>query len=351
MTSYCVYLAKAVIPYETCLIYPYPERIYWWHFAGIVGAIGVVLGSIRWLLKARALAFGICFFTVNVVFLLQVLGAGHAFQADRFVYIGYIGLFFAMAATAQELVGNARVSKWVGIGLGGLLTALFAAMSLQYIPKWANSGSIWSDMIEKYPRRFPLAYVNRGEYLQSTRQGDLGMADFTAAIELAPLLHLGYLHRGDLYFERGEDVNAIMDYSRVLEILGPYGPDPLKNDAIAQAVGNRGSLHARNGRFGMALADLNQALSMHPEVENLRNSRGLTHFYMGNYAGALADFSAILQQNSNSVAALVNRGSCYFALHQWQEALADCDQALQLDPANQTALGIRQVAMDSLHLR
>ncbi|HEX2900018.1 MAG TPA: tetratricopeptide repeat protein, partial [Bacteroidia bacterium] len=337
LNAFFIYLVKAVIPYETCIVYPYPAAVGIQHVLGAVAAMGMVLAAILLRKKAPSLFFGMAFFAVSVVFVLQILGAGHAYQADRFTYISYIGLFFAMAMGAQRLAASNRSRTLVLAGLGVVMVGFYGIRSREYIPKWENSFTIWSDMIEKYPNRFALAYINRGDHLRLHQQKDRGMADFSTAISLNPNFYMGYLNRADLCFELGEDARAIADYTQALRLLGPFGEDAEHNLIIVQALGNRGSLHARNGRFQEALADLNPALAQLPDDLNLLNSRALTWLDLGMFPEAIADLSAILELQPRSVNARINRGVAYMNIGKLDDALRDFDMALQDDPQNQSA--------------
>ncbi len=338
LNTFSVYVLKAAIPYETCLVYPYPRHLEFQHVLGAVMAL--VLGMAAFLMRRRWVewSFGLVFFALHVVFLLQIVGAGHAYQADRFTYLAYFGLFFAMAMAVQRIVADQRSRILVAVLVLGLMNLGFAIRSIQYIPKWENSLTIWSDMIRKYPRRFALAYINRGEYLKTAQMEDSGWTDFNTAIELQPDYYLAYLHRGDLGFLRGLDAQAIADYTMVLKLAGPYGENELFNDALTQAQGNRGSLFVRTGRPQEGLIDLNLALGQKPQNLDFLFSRALAYGDLGNLPMAIQDFSSLLDLEPNSVPALINRAVAYLNTGQTENAERDLDRALQLDPGNESAL-------------
>ena len=69
-------------------LYPYPHEIPWYFYVSII-ILPVVLFGLWWAYKNKhkAVFFGLIFFIVNIVFLLQILAAGQGFIADRFTYI------------------------------------------------------------------------------------------------------------------------------------------------------------------------------------------------------------------------------------------------------------------------
>jgi len=96
--SFSVYLYKLFIPYPMSPLYPYPKPLPIWVYLSPLLFAAVWYGVYRaWKADRRIWVFGMLFFFFNVMFLLQVLGAGQGFLADRFTYVPYFG-FFAIAA-------------------------------------------------------------------------------------------------------------------------------------------------------------------------------------------------------------------------------------------------------------
>ncbi len=349
-TAYAVYVVKAFIPYETCTFYPYPKTVESIYLLGMAAALAIVAASI-WLHKlSRETTFGLAFFTVNIMFLLQILGAGSAFMADRFSYIAYIGLFFAMAMVAQRLSAKNKKLMPVLAACLGLLIVVSGFLSVQYVKAWENSDTLWSDVIKKYPRKVVLAYVNRGQYLRRKGQNDRAFADFNTAIELQPNYFLSYLNRGNIYFDRGQNDEALTDYSKVLSILAPIDttPNGFREPAISGALSNRGAIYSRKGMRAEAFADFRLALKFNPLDKNTWNNRAVSYFDMGDYANAIKDFSEYLKLEPGSGGVINARGVCYLRLSQFKEALVDFDAAIKLSPNEASFYGNRAYAYFSL---
>ncbi|MBP6639263.1 MAG: tetratricopeptide repeat protein [Bacteroidia bacterium] len=361
-TSYCLYIVKAVVPYETCTFYPYPKAVTTLHYVGLASAIGAIIGAIFLRKVAKEVTFGLAFFSVNIIFLLQIVGAGSAFFSDRFTYIAYIGLFFALAMLAQRAVKAKPALMPVVAGIAGLWVLGSAVLTWQYVPAWQNTDTLWTDVMEKYPRKVVLAYVNRAQYLrrhsqylrsqnktaEAQAEFDRAFQDLTTAIELQPNYHLGYLNRGNIFFDRGEDDKALADYTKVLEILGPIDFNKRIDNAAAGALSNRGAIYSRKGMRMEALADLDLALKINPKDKNTWNNRAVTHFDMGNYTKAIADFTELLKYEPNLSGAVNARGVCYMRLGKWQESLADFNKAVQMDPKSGAFISNRAIAHANL---
>ncbi|MBK8923358.1 MAG: hypothetical protein IPM81_17915 [Saprospirales bacterium] len=90
--SFCVYLYKVILPYPMSPLYPYPKPLPVWVYLSPVLFFAVWFGVYRlWKMDRRMWIFGMLFFFFNVMFLLQVFGAGQGFLADRFTYVPYFG--------------------------------------------------------------------------------------------------------------------------------------------------------------------------------------------------------------------------------------------------------------------
>jgi len=114
--------------------------------------------------------FGLAFFFINIVLVLQFFAVGQAIMADRYTYIPYIGLFFILGWWLDEVPDVQKTSKSL---LKPILTAGLSILALICCAQtywrcevWKNSETLWTDAIDKYPNRIIVAYNNRGYYLR-----------------------------------------------------------------------------------------------------------------------------------------------------------------------------------------
>lgn len=361
-TSFVIYVGKSIVPWETCTFYPYPKEVTWHYWLGLAGAMGMIAGAALLWKKAREVTFGLAFFSVNIIFLLQIVGAGSAYLADRFTYVAYIGLVFSLAMLAQRVVTDRKSLLPVLGGAGVVLLLVCAFMTFQYIPAWTDSDTLWTDVQEKYPRKVVLSYVNRGQYLRrhgqylanhGNPQGaksefDRAFEDFNTGISLQPNYHLGYLNRGNIYFDRGENDKALADYSKVLEILGPIDLNKRVDPAAAGALSNRGAIYSRKGMYQEALVDLNLAVKINKSDQNTWNNLAATYMNMKDFPKAIENFNEFLKFAPNSHAAIDARGLCYANLGKWQDALNNYNKAVSMAPNQASYLYNRAIAQFNL---
>jgi protein O-mannosyl-transferase len=356
--SFAVYIVKALVPYEVCTFYPYPEELTDLHYIGAIAAAGIVAGAVLLRKISRETTFGIVFFAVNIVFLLQIVGAGSAYLADRFTYMAYIGLFFALAMVLQRLVAARKHLVPVAVMAALPLLAVSVYQTWKYIPAWQNSITLWTDVIDKYPEKVVLAYVNRGQMVrrdaQKQREGETqaqwdarrqlqteqAFQDFNTAIKLKGTYHLGYLNRGNIYFDRGENEKALADYTKVIELNSPINFKKKIEPAVGGAYSNRGGINARMGKYPEAIADLEMALKVNKAInvqdKNVWNNLAATHSAANNHPKAVEAFTEYLRfQDLTPVErtnALNGRGFSYMQVGKWNEAITDFNAAIAQNP-------------------
>ena len=151
------YIYKFFIPNPLSPLYPYPANLEWFHYVSAVLPfllLGVLIFTFK---KARPIFFGLLFFLVNVVFVLQLVGAGQAYLADRFTYIAYLGLFFMVCWYLQKITGDNIQYQSVAIGGMTIIIAIFTFISFNQTKIWKNGETMWSHVL-KYHEDTPLPW-------------------------------------------------------------------------------------------------------------------------------------------------------------------------------------------------
>ncbi len=338
--SYCVYLVKAVVPYALCPVYPYPATLAPIFYVAPLIVLAIV--AALWFLYRRgnhAVGFGFAFFTVNVVFVLQILGAGQGFIADRFPYIAYLGLFFVAAKYFDSLVA---LKDWRGFtqGAAAVAVAVFGFITWKQCAIWKDGDTLWTAVVCKYPGD-PFAYGQRGFYLRSQAAKTNGdqtkrlyadsLNDYNRAVEIldgAP----GFTQqkvtvhnsRGKTLFDMGRTQDAIADYSRAIQL------DP----TFAEAYINRGAALGKSRQNDLALADFNKGVELKPEAANGYFNRSIAYSEMNKFDLAVRDYDKYLTFEPNNIPVLYERAMAKRKLGRHSEAIDDFNQILRIN-ANQ----------------
>jgi len=285
--SLVVYYIKALVPFKLSPLYPYPSKIDWPFYVSIISFL--VTGAAlyyTYMKKHKVLFFGLSFFFVNIVMLLQILGAGQGFLADRFTYIAYFGLFFIIAYYLGQLIKTKPNFKMPVYAVCGLVCMAYAYMTFQQNKIWENSGTMWTHVL-KYYKKSTLPWGNRANYHRDAGMTGEALNDYSEVINLDQRNPEPYNSRARLYFnfnERDSLLKALDNYNKAIE---------LKPTDVEYVV-NRGATYAKLGDLQNSLKNLNEAEKIDPSFANIYLNRSVIFNQMGDYPKALADIDRFL---------------------------------------------------------
>lgn len=166
--------------------------------------------------------------------------------------------------------------------------------------------------------RYAEAYVKRGLAYYRSAQYETAIVDYTETLKLKRYQADAYASRGDAYQSLGDLQRAIEDYSASLkrrwnasvmqkraETYFKYGDtqkalleydDLIKRKPTAMAYYGRGnvylhrSIRGNENRLKLALADLNQAITLEPRFASAYVSRAQVHTHLGDRTLASQDY-------------------------------------------------------------
>ena len=336
--SFCTYLYKLVFPHPMSPLYPYPRPLPLVVYLSPI-LFFAVWGAVYlyWKKDRRPFVFAALFFFFNVMFLLQVFGAGQGFLADRFTYVPYFG-FFALAAWAYDhySAGNAKLRGNLNLA-AGLVFVVFAIWTVKQIGIWENGGTLWTHVMKYEEDKNSLPYWNRGQFLRSQGKFDLALADYTKAINIEPKNPELHNSRGKTYFDMamgGKFPNKVGEYTQkaIEDFNAGLSKPKAKPKSKAEMLINRGAAHASLGRFDQALKDLNEGVTVDPENKNGYLNRSLVYFNLKQFENAITDYTKYLTFDPYNANIWYERGMLRRSLDKAQEALTDLNRAIELDP-------------------
>lgn len=316
-----VYLAKFIFPYVMSPLYPYPAtlptQIY---IIGPIATIGILGFSYLAFKKDwRPYLFGTLFFLFNVMFVLQVVGAGQGFLADRFTYIPYAGLMFMVAYAGQWLIKEKKqVGQYALYGFGGLM-ALYMLMTWKQNGVWTDSDTLWTHVL-KYSDKTPLPYRNRANFRRDEGRTEEALADYNSALKLKPDGAL-YNSRAKLYFNQKKYELALEDYNRAISMDSTEG----------EYFINRGAVFALGNNLPKALEDFNKGLTLRPDHANGYKNRSLVFQSFGQWDKAVEDINTYLRMHPEDADIWYERGRIKNAQNKPAEGLPDLERAIQLN--------------------
>jgi tetratricopeptide (TPR) repeat protein len=319
--AYLVYIFKAVIPYELSAIYPDPTHLTWYHYLSpfIVGLLGYFTWK-AYRLKMHHLVFGVLFFTVNIMFMLQILSAGQGFLADRYTYIAYLGIFLTIGFVVSKLFEQTKWKSQIKVGLVIYFLILMATTWKQN-ETWKNGETLWTNVIEHYDD-IVSPWSNRANYYRDNKQFEKAQSDYAKALSLDPSDHEVYNSRGKMYFDMGNALGSISDFNKAIELDANKGAYYI----------NRGISQGQLASYEKSLLDLNKGLQLEPDHVNGYRNRCNVYFLKGDFENALKDTQLFLKYNPYISQVWSIQSVCYERTGNFYQALRSINMALQIDP-------------------
>ena len=278
------YLCKFFLPVNLSVIYPYPQN----KFLSIgIGYILILLFAFVCFKLFRSsqklLLFGLLFFIVNLILVLQFIPFGQVLTADRYMYLPIIGIAFSLVSVIPFREKSLKLTVI-------FLILIFGALTFKRTEVWKNSIALYSDILKKYP------------------QSEIALSSLGAE-----------------YMLIGENSKALTYLNEAIH----SNPDYLKG------YYNRGLLFAKNDRFEEALKDLTKAtqLKNYPKVYV---SRAEVYYTLRDYSKSLSDAQTVLRTEPNNVGANFITANCYADLDQLENALTYYNKCVVLNPNEKT---------------
>jgi tetratricopeptide (TPR) repeat protein len=334
----CLYLIKFILPINLSGLYPYPstpERT----MPLIVHLAPLIIAVLAFIIfklfrRNRLVLFGFLFFFANIVTVLKFIPVADAIIADRYSYISYIGLFFAVGYGFNKLLNTPFYQPWKKfIQYGGIaLLVLLSSLTWARTMVWKDSFTFWGDAVAKNSGYWR-GYYCMGEECYSKGDYSSALKYFTEAIEhdkyTPPLV---FMWRGTTYIEKMHNADAaIADFKKVLDFGNKQDPSQLEGRL------NLGLAYYRKGVYDSALTMYSELIAMAPGEAQAYFQRGLVYQY-GNHPQsqlALADYNKAININPDYLDAYLNRGALYVdQLEKYDLGIADFNKAMELDPTN-----------------
>jgi tetratricopeptide (TPR) repeat protein len=295
------YLVMMFIPKGLAAFHTYPD-LTGGRFPAMVylspvinlGLFGLVAYSLRF---TRIVFFGVFFFLITILLVLQILPVGGALIAERYTYVPYIGLFLILAYYAVFLLQKNTTPVMVKLLTIAVLTGFsagFLVTTYQRIAVWKDALTLWRDVVKKYPGQNYNSYYQLGTALKKNNQPDEALEAFDISLKLKPSA-LTYNNRGNIYNSRKQYDLAMKDYEAALNL------DP----TLHTAYNNRGVIEATLGDYGPAMRDFSKAISLKQDYTDAYRNRGQIKQLQNDLQGALADWEIAASYGDEAAAKLL----------------------------------------------
>lgn len=326
--SSMIYFIRFLIPYPLSAYHPFPP---------VSDPGAMVLFSPLFIIalmlllfikrKDKLVVFGILFFLVNLLLVMQVLTIGLTIVSERYTYVPYIGLAFLTGMLADRVVQ--KFPKQIFWAAAVVVAAVFGFITFRRTDIWKDSGTLWTDVINRFPNTtYPR--TNRANYVsiqagqqKTTAATDslyrLALEDCNIALKINSNMAAGYEKRGLIYLGLGMLNEALADGEALVK------RDP--KNKIGYDI--RGTVYFRFNQPEKAMANYDSCILLKPDDHRSYSNRGTIYLnYYQKFREALQEYNSAIRISPLG-SYYLNRSICYYRLGDLARAKADADTAMQ----------------------
>jgi tetratricopeptide (TPR) repeat protein len=306
--SYANYLVKWIAPFKLSHYHEFPVRMPVWSYAAIVIVPVLVIMAMVWAWKRgyTYIIFGCAFFTVNVMFMLQIVPAGDAFLAERFTYIAYFGLFFIVAKAFQDFVVKMPQLRSPLIIVMTVYIGTFTFITYGQTQVWKNTVSLYSHYIKNFGKS-PYGYKQLGvHYIVRATSGE------------------------DVEFSKEQLMQLSMEKFQEANLRDSVNNRPSK-EMTEEIFENLGIAYGVSGQHDAAMYYFSREIEIAPRSKDAYTNRAYEHSSHKEYEDAILDYNQALTIDPNNAEAVYARGNCFFGLGDMASALTDINRAISLN--------------------
>jgi len=322
-----IYFFRFFIPYPLSAYHPFPlsNAIGWEIYASPLFVLAL-LAAFCFFRKNKVVVFGILFYVINLLLVLQIISIGLTIVSERYTYVPYIGLAFMIGALVSRIK---IVPPKISLGVAGIFIIALGIITFQRTKVWKNSGTLWTDALKTYPTT-PYARTNRANYLSKLALRPdqkpfvdsiykMAFEDCAVALASRPNHAPAFEYRGLMYLDRGMIDSAFKDANALIRLKPNY--------RIGYDI--RATCYSKKNEIIKALADYEKCISISPNDHRSHYNKGIILMYtFQKYDEALQAFSTAI-----NISALgkyyVYRAICYYKMGNGVKAKEDALTAKQ----------------------
>jgi tetratricopeptide (TPR) repeat protein len=182
----------------------------------------------------------------------------------------------------------------------------------------------YSEALELNPEFSEAFYYRGSHYYSHLKNNRKALSDFNNAIKLDDSEASYYISRGLCYYDINNLELAIRDFNRAIDLVYPA------SYLLFRAFALRGNAYEKKGEDREALQDYTRAIEINPEAVNIYYRRGLVNRNLKNYEESVEDFCNVIELDKKHSDAYHERGVTYAFLGDKQKVLDDFKTAARL---------------------
>lgn len=324
--NYSFYLYKAVVPMNLSAFYPYPDPaesglpLVFWAAPFITGLVIYAVYMSR--KYSTIIVFGMLFYSVTILPVLQIVPVGRAITADRFAYLPLLGILVILTYLLYYLYNNllkSQALKKVFLGILAVIVIGLAFLTRNQSMIWESSMTLYTDMVKKFPEN-SIGYNNRGTlYLKENKYNE-AESDFQNALKYNSKYAAAYNNMGLLLNGRTKYDNAIEYFTKAVEL----------NNNYAEAYFNMGLTFFNKNEIDKAIELYKKAISIDPGFAVAYNNLGKAYGLKEQNQEAITSFSKAIELDPDYSTAHYNLAVAYFKTGNNSSGLNEMKSAAKL---------------------
>jgi tetratricopeptide (TPR) repeat protein len=168
-------------------------------------------------------------------------------------------------------------------------------------------------------------YLQRAQSYIQLKNNDGALVDLNHLIKMtsvdAATKSQAYTARAEISINQADISSALADFSAAIR-LAPDSP---------LAYFERGQIYISQAEYDKALKDMNQVVSIRPDIPDTYYYLGVLNNQAKQYADAIKNFNTFIKATPDNYQAYAGRASAYIQQEQYQQALPDLNQAIKLE--------------------
>lgn len=323
--GFVFYWVKMILPVKLSLLYSYPlpNTLTWEYYAAPL-VLSCLVGLFWWQGKRNPhVAWGVLFFVICILPVIQLLPVGNTVVAERYFYLSSVGPLYLLGLL---LASGLRSQGWQRTAASGLLVVFtlgFTGQTFAYNRVWKNQLTVFTHAVEQFPTSV-MGLRNIGGYYFREK-------DYASAIPFYQKAQQYSLVPNDLTLELGQCYYYQKDYQKASEnLVKAYDAKMLPELDVWML----GEAFSNLGQIDKAMLYMEKALAARPNEAQLLGFMGLMNLRKEQYAQALPYLQRAIAANPQYSEAYVNMSFAYLRMGQVNDAIAILEKASQAAPNN-----------------
>ncbi|MBF0556017.1 MAG: glycosyltransferase family 39 protein [Nitrospirae bacterium] len=326
--SYCMYMLKTLWPIKLAVFYPYTLHPLYVYLLCLFTLIILMAAGFLRRKKEPYLLFGLLWFLIVLLPVIQIILAGSSSIADRYMYVPIIGFALALVWLAGDIKNKLNVSSLVIAPFtGAVLVALIVLASIQ-VCFWKDSDTLFKHNIAIVDN--VVARNNLGASFFLKKDYDKALKEFNAGLKISPDSLLISVNLAALHIVKNDVKDKNYKESLYLTVLRKMANDKGIDDVhYLRMVASSYNKAKKNEQ---AFYYYVKALQLEPNNKETLKIIGDFLMSVGRYNEAIQIFDKELYLSPNKKEFLIDKGKALQNIGKCVEAIKCFTDALHSDP-------------------